>query len=73
MDQQWILSVRRVDRLEQRLDRRIDELEARLYRRIADVEARITRLDNRVSGLFDDIYSRSASLGTAPDRASEGR
>lgn len=41
MDQQAVFRGRRLERVEQRLDRRIDELEARLYRRIGDVDARI--------------------------------
>jgi len=30
MGREWILRIRRIDRLEQRLDRRIDELESRV-------------------------------------------
>ena len=30
MGREWILRIRRIDRLEQRLDRRIDELEGRV-------------------------------------------
>ena len=30
MGREWILRIRRIDRLEQRLDRRIDRLEARV-------------------------------------------
>jgi hypothetical protein len=46
MGREWILRIRRIDRLEQRLDGRIDRLEQRLDRRIDE-------LDARVSNLFD--------------------
>jgi hypothetical protein len=42
MSREWILRIRRIDRLEQRLDRRIDRLEQRLDRRIDELEARVS-------------------------------
>ncbi len=44
MGREWILRIRRIDRLEQRLDGRIDRLEQRLDRRIDELELRVSKL-----------------------------
>ena len=44
MGREWILRIRRIDRLEQRLDGRIDRLEQRLDRRIDELESRVSKL-----------------------------
>jgi hypothetical protein len=68
MGREWILRIRRIDRLEQRLDRRIDRLEQRLDRRID--EARASNLFDRptlsvgAKGKGSDFGSGSHGLAT---------
>jgi hypothetical protein len=59
MDRQIVSQVRRLDAIEQRLDRRIDELEARLYRRIGYLDARVDRI-------IDHTNIPSARLAATP-------
>jgi len=60
MNQQTALQGRRLDRVEQRLDRRIAELEARLYRRIGDVEARVDRIVDHANIPVGEVGGDSA-------------
>jgi hypothetical protein len=70
MGREWILRIRRIDRLEQRLDRRIDRLEQRLDRRIDELEARASKLSDHstmrvgVMGKGGDSGSGSHGLAT---------
>jgi len=70
MGREWILRIRRIDRLEQRLDGRIDRLEQRLDRRIDELEARVnTRFDHPTvsvgaMGTGGDFGSGSHGLAT---------
>jgi hypothetical protein len=60
MDRQIVSQVRRLDAIEQRLDRRIDELEARLYRRIGYFDARVDRIVDHTNIPVSEVGGDSA-------------
>jgi hypothetical protein len=60
MDRQIVSQVRRLDAIEQRLDRRIDELEARLYRRIGYFDARVDRIVDHTNISVSEVGGDSA-------------